>query len=103
MVKIRIAKTAEIDIKNIYKYVLKQSYQNAELLRESIFDAIDSLRQFPERGHVVTELQNPLFREIKVFKFRIIYRCQGEDVIILTILHSSRLLINSSLFDSYLE
>lgn len=67
MVKISIAKTAKIDIKDIYDYVLLQSYQNAELLRAALFQAIDSLYKFPERGQIVKEIQNPLFREIRLY------------------------------------
>lgn len=95
MVKISIAKSAKIDIRNIYDYVLQQSYQNAELLTQAIFQAIDSLYKFPERGQIVKEIQNPLFREIRLYRYRIIYRCRENEVEILTVHHSARLLINN--------
>jgi toxin ParE1/3/4 len=98
MVKIRIAKTATIDIRNIYDYVLQQSYQNAELLKQAIFQAVDSLYKFPERGQIVKEIQNPLSREIRLYKYRIIYKCSENEVVILTVHHSARLLINNPHF-----
>jgi addiction module RelE/StbE family toxin len=95
MVQIKITNKAIKDIKLIYKYILKDSYQNAILVTESIFHKIDTLKTKPDIGKLVREFKNPCIRELKLFKYRIIYRVKNEDnVEIITITHSSRLLSN---------
>ena len=95
MAKIKITPQAKKDIKAIYKYILKKSYQNAEMISEEIIKKIDSLNKQPDRGKIVKELNNPQIRELTLFKFRIIYRIKALVVEIITVQHSSRLLINN--------
>ena len=47
------------------------------------------LRDFPERGAVVEELNDPSIREINFRGPRILYRYDGVWVVILTIFHGS--------------
>ncbi len=95
MVKIKIAGTAKKDIKAIYEYVSSQSLQNAELLVQALYDKIDILYRFPEIGQIVKEIDSPSFRELKLFRFRIIYRYADNNIVVLTIHHSSRMLLNN--------
>lgn len=48
-----------------------------------------SLNLFPRRFRQVPELQNPSYREIIIYNYRIIYSIKNENYIeILTIIHS---------------
>ncbi len=103
MVKIKISRQAQKDMWRIYNYVSEDSVQNAEMLMEKFISKIDSLAKYPERGKIVKEISNPLIKEILVYKFRIIYRLYSKTVRIITIHHSSRLMINNPFIRYYLK
>lgn len=73
MVKIKISKQAQNDMRQIYDYVSDTSFQNADMLIEKFILKIDSLKTFSERGKIVKEFADPAIREVNVYKFRIIY------------------------------
>jgi toxin ParE1/3/4 len=95
MVEVQITASAILDIKSLVDYVYDYSVQNAEKLYKEIIAKIRSLEQFPERGNIVKELQNPQFREIRLYHLRIIYRHIENTVQVLTVHHSARLLTNN--------
>ena len=96
MVQIKITDTAKKDIASIYKFIKRESPQNAIMVSESIIKKIDSLYNKPDIGKIVREFSNKKIRKIKLFKFRIIYLLNSPSSIeIITIHHSSRLLENN--------
>ena len=98
MVKIKISKQAQKDMRQIYDYVSDTSFQNADKLNEKFITKIDSLKNFPERGKIVKEFADPALREISVYKFRIIYKLGARVLHIVSIHHSSRLLTNNPFY-----
>jgi plasmid stabilization system protein ParE len=50
------------------------------------------LRQFPESGWIVEEVQGPMLRETVVGSHRIIYRFQDNIVKIINVIHGARIL-----------
>lgn len=98
MVKIKISKQAQNDMRQIYDYVSDTSFQNADMLIEKIILKIDSLKTFSERGKIVKEFGDPTIREVSVYKFRIIYKLSTRFVRIITLHHSSRLLTNNPFY-----
>jgi plasmid stabilization system protein ParE len=104
MVQIKITSKAKKDIFGIYNYILLDSVQNAEMVAESIIKKIDILQKQPDFGKIFKEFQNPLIRELKLFKYRIIYRIKSEKIVeIITIQHSSRLLNNNPHLRDFFE
>ncbi len=104
MVQIKITPNAKKDIREIYVYILKDSYQNAELVAEAIIRKIETLKKQPDFGKIVKEFNDPLIRELKLFKYRIIYRLKtASSVEIITIQHSSRLLNNNPHLNDFFE
>ena len=104
MVQIKITLSAKKDIKGIYKYILKDSYQNAEMVAEAIIRKIETLYKQPNIGKIVKEFSNPAIRELKLFKYRIIYRIKTSSLVeIITIQHSSRLLNNNPHLKDFFE
>ena len=104
MVQIKITPKANKDIAGIYKYILQDSYQNAELVAESIIKKIEVLKRQPDFGKIVKEFNNPMIRELKLFKYRIIYRVKTPALVeIITIQHSSRLLNNNPHLKDFFE
>ena len=104
MVQIKITPKAKKDIAAIYNYILQDSYQNAELVAESIIKKIETLKRQPDFGKIVKEFNNPIIRELKLFKYRIIYRIRTASLVeIITIQHSSRLLNNNPHLKDFFE
>ena len=104
MVQIKITSKAKKDIKSIYKYILRDSYQNAEMVAEAIIRKIETLKKQSDIGKVVKEFNNPIIRELKLFKFRIIYRIKTTSLVeVITIQHSSRLLNNNPHLKDFFE
>jgi toxin ParE1/3/4 len=95
MVEVVVMPSALQDIKAIIKCVHTQSVQNAEKFYTEINEKITSLEPFPERGSLVKEITSPQLREIKLYHYRILYRCLQARVEVLTIHHNARLLINN--------
>jgi len=82
------------DIKEIHDYIKKDSPFYAQTVVEKIIAASHELKQFPLRGRVVPELDQEAFRESFVYSYRLIYRTQNKTVLIVAIIHGSRLLTN---------
>jgi plasmid stabilization system protein ParE len=59
---------------------------------ESIFEIIDRLKQFPESGRIVPEIDKPHIREIIQGNYRIIYKVRQEEIFILTVRHFKQIL-----------
>ena len=96
MVQIKITLKAKKDIKAIYKHIKKDSGRNAEMVAEAIIRKIDTLMSQPDFGKIVKEFNDTKIRELKLFKYRIIYRLISPvSLEIITIHHSSRLLNNN--------
>jgi len=88
-----IPKTVKTEIDEIisFYYVEKEDY--AFKIFENFINRIDSLKEFPERGRVVPELEknNILeYREIIESYWRIIYRIERNQVVIYTLIDGRR-------------
>ena len=102
MVEVEVMPSALKDITDIIAYVHARSVQNAEKLYGEIKEKIASLQQFPERGSLVKEARKEQVREIRLYHYRIIYRCVSEKVQVITVHHSARLLANNPNLDNML-
>ncbi len=74
-------------------YIAQDSPRYAAGLVREARDAARSLRQFPERGRVVPEENNPSIRELFVFhSYRMLYRVleYEHEVHILAFVHGAR-------------
>lgn len=89
--KVSWASVAESDLSNIILYIAEESPVNARTIFDKIKEKASSLKQFPESGRIVPELQDQginLYREIKVPPWRIIYRISEKKVYVLTVFDS---------------
>jgi toxin ParE1/3/4 len=78
------------DLRAVRDYIARDSDYYAADLVEQLVLSVERLRQFPKLGRVVPEAQNENIRELIQQSYRIIYRIAGEQIEILTIVHSSR-------------
>jgi len=79
------------DLKAIREFIERDSPRYGRLVAERLFDATHRLEVFPLSGRVVPELRRDDVREIIVGEYRIVYRLEGETVLLLTVFRSSRL------------
>ena len=80
------------DLQAIREYISRDSENYAALVVHRLVEAVERLREFPESGRVVPELNKKEIREVIVPPYRIVYRLQGNGVEIVTVYHASRLL-----------
>jgi len=80
------------DLNEIHDYIARDSKNYANLFVKKIYETVQKLKDFPNIGRVVPEVNNPSVREVIFQNYRIIYRKMNKYVEIITIIHGSRLL-----------
>ncbi|MNW40968.1 Plasmid stabilization system protein ParE [Fontibacillus panacisegetis] len=78
------------DIQNIVEYISQDSMYYAMAFYDDVMDTAQTLNEFPQRGRVVPEMDDPEMREIFIHRYRLIYRIQKDRIIIQTIIHGAR-------------
>jgi len=95
MVKVRWSDFALENLIDIGDYIEKDSYFYAQRVVNYLFDSVDILEQNPLAGRKVPEFNDRTIRELIRINYRIVYKLISEnDIDIITIHHSSRLLKN---------
>lgn len=59
---------------------------------EDLFERVELLQALPESGRVVPEIGVISIREIIFGQYRVVYRLDGERIMILTVRHGKQLL-----------
>jgi toxin ParE1/3/4 len=90
MVEIIWSKSSVNDLKNLYRYISKDSALYAKRFVEFLISRVDQLKDFPESGRVVPEKNNPKIRELIEGNYRIFYQRNSKRIIILRIHNSSK-------------
>lgn len=80
------------DLDAIATYIAIESEQYAKQFVERISLRADSLIDWPLSGHVNPEAGREDIRELSVYPYRLIYRVTNSEVIVLAVLHGSRLI-----------
>jgi addiction module RelE/StbE family toxin len=78
------------DLKNIKDYIAKDSPYYATIFIEKIISAVEKLDAFPLVGRVVPECNDKCIREVIYQHYRIIYKINHKDIIVLTIVYGGR-------------
>jgi len=89
--------TALDDVDAIAEYINRDSPAYTWAVVNKILDTARKLEVFPNAGRIVPELDDSEIREHFVYSYRIIYRIQNNDVLIVAVVHGRRLL--EPLFD----
>ncbi|NTW82069.1 MAG: type II toxin-antitoxin system RelE/ParE family toxin [Chlorobiaceae bacterium] len=92
MAQIRWTHQAADDLEAITMFIAADSSSYAKLFAIDVLSVVDRLSEFPMSGRVVPELYDPSVREVLFGNYRIVYRLNGDQVEILSIYHSARLL-----------
>ncbi|MBI1938275.1 MAG: type II toxin-antitoxin system RelE/ParE family toxin [Ignavibacteriales bacterium] len=92
MARISWTEQALSDIQEICGFIEKDSFRYAQIFADKVFAAVENLSKYPELGRVVPEYNNARIREIIFGNYRIIYKYKHDEIVILTVYHSARLL-----------
>lgn len=92
--KIKWTEPAVVDLENIRDFISRDSEYYGLVIVEKIFDAVDKLSRFPNIGREVPEISSSNIREIILNSYRIIYKLEEDNILILAILHGARDLKN---------
>ena len=79
-------------LENIYEFISDKDPVAAKNLINRIFERVESLNRFPERGRKVPEINRDEIREVFVSEYRIIYQIEPKKISILTIKNFKQLL-----------
>jgi toxin ParE1/3/4 len=88
----RLAPEAEAELDDIWYYIAKESHSIdvADRVIDSITDRFFLLATYPHVGRRRDEDLRPGLRSFPVGEYVIIYRVEGEDVLILHVIRGSR-------------
>jgi toxin ParE1/3/4 len=100
MVEVNWTINALEDANHIAEFIALDSEYYASMVIESFFNRIVILEENSYAGRMVPEPENPFIRELIEGNYRIIYRIVNDQQIdILTVQHSSRLISNNIVLD----
>ena len=88
--RIQIEHIAKKQLQEAYKYIRKDSLQNAEKVRSRILETIKVLAQYPEH-HPLDKYcidNDGNFRAFEVYKYRINYYVTNDKIFVLRIRHT---------------
>ena len=81
---------ARDDLDDLVRYISRDSVFYARLFAEKIVLATRILKDFPESGRAIPEVEDKALREIIVHGYRVMYRSQAERVLVLAVMNGSR-------------
>jgi len=77
-------------LEEIAEYIALDKPEAASGLVKEVFSTVDRLAQFPDSGHIPSELPNSIYRELYVKPCRIFYRREDNSVFIAHIMREER-------------
>jgi addiction module RelE/StbE family toxin len=92
MVKLNWTKPALLDLDEIAEYIALDNPNAASQYVQTVFEKVQRLEDYPNSGKHPAELPNSPYREIVVPPCRIFYRIEEDNIYILHIMRSERLL-----------
>lgn len=77
------------DLDIIYKYISKDSVNNASVFIDELIKNFDDLGKFPNRGRVIPQLKKTYYREIFVGNYRVMYKLEENYIYIMAVVNMS--------------
>lgn len=80
------------DLELIAEYIARDSAHYAKSVVRDMIALARSLVQFPNRGRIVPETDDPAVRERFLHSYRLIYQVEHAQIRIIAVIHGHRLL-----------
>ena len=83
------------DLDEIARYIARSAPVAARRLVQRIIDRVEKLKKFPLSGGFIDEDSRRIYRQLIQGNYRIIYRCESDNVLVVAVYHVARLLPSS--------
>jgi toxin ParE1/3/4 len=80
------------DLDTLTAYIAADSPAYAGVVLKNIVNQTRILARFPRAGRKVPEFDDENVRELIVYSYRIIYRLQDDEALIVAVIHGKRIL-----------
>jgi len=87
---VRWSGRARSDLRAAVEYIRRDSPASAARFLDKGLGAARSLENFPDRGSVVEDLDDPDVRQLWIGRYRLLYEARDEAVWVLRVVHGSR-------------
>ncbi len=88
--KLAWSRKAAGDVSAIFDYIARDSRIYATRMVAKIENAALAASNQPESGSLVAEYSQPDMRQVLAGPYRIIYRLDADQIVILTVIHGAR-------------
>lgn len=92
---IRWSSRARDDLAEIFAYISRDSENYARAMVRRLLIAPRKLADFPNLGRHVPEIADDDIRELIVRKYRLVYRIEPTEVVIIGVIHGARRLLDA--------
>lgn len=92
MARVRWSDRAADDLEAIFTYIARDSGYYARRVVLKIMGLVDQIGELPNSGGIVPEYDDDRLRERTYQNYRVVYRIDGDVVVVLAIRHGARLL-----------
>lgn len=95
--RVEITRTAEADAGDIWRFIARDSPEAADRFVRELEKQVDTLERFPEPCPLISEnaLLGTTYRHLIRGDYRTVFRVSGRTVLVLRIVHGTRLLDGS--------
>ncbi|SPE43824.1 Addiction module antitoxin [Candidatus Sulfotelmatobacter sp. SbA7] len=90
--RIAWSRRAVQDLDTITDYIAADSPAYAGVVLKNILNKTRILARFPRAGRKVPEFDDENVRELIVYSYRVIYRLQNDEAMIVAVIHGKRIL-----------
>jgi toxin ParE1/3/4 len=80
------------DTERIAEYIAKDSEAYAAITVQRFFSEMEELALFPKMGRALPEIDDDAYRDWIVGAYRIVYRVEQSQVMVIAVVHGARLL-----------
>jgi plasmid stabilization system protein ParE len=94
--EVRWSPEAEEDLEAIAEYIARDSEYYARAVVAETLSASRNTGEFPLIGRIVPEIGDENIRERFIYSYRMIYRVEPKRILIVAVIHGTRLLENIS-------
>ncbi len=90
MTSITWTRSAISDVKNLRDFIAQDSEAYADRFVQKILEVVERIGNFPNLGRKMPEALDESIREVLFRNYRIIYRREERNVLVLMVVHAAR-------------